>query len=51
MQGRSFVTPQDIKGVGLGVLRHRVIVSYEAEAESVTSDDIVKKIFETVPVP
>ena len=51
MQGRSFVTPQDIKDVGLDVLRHRVIVSYEAEAESVTSDDIVKKIFETVPVP
>ena len=43
--------PQDIKDVGLDVLRHRVIVSYEAEAESVTSDDIVKKIFETVPVP
>jgi MoxR-like ATPase len=51
MQGRSFVTPQDIKDVGLDVLRHRVIVSYEAEAESVTSDDIIKKIFETVPVP
>ena len=50
MQGRSFVTPQDIKDVGLDVLRHRVIVSYEAEAESVTSDDIVKKFFETVPV-
>ena len=51
MQGRSFVTPQDIKDIGLDVLRHRVIVSYEAEAENVTSDDIVKKIFETIPVP
>ena len=51
MNGRSFVTPQDIKDVGLDVLRHRVIVTYEAEAESVTSDDIVKKIFETIPVP
>lgn len=51
MQGRSFVTPQDVKDVGPDVLRHRVIVSYEAEAENVTSDDIVKKIFETVPVP
>ena len=51
MQGRSFVTPQDIKDVGLDVLRHRVIISYEAEAEDVSSDDIVKKIFETVPVP
>ena len=51
MQGRSFVTPQDVKNVGLDVLRHRVIVSYEAEAENVTSDDVVRKIFETVPVP
>ena len=51
MNGRSFVTPQDIKDVGLDVLRHRVMVSYEAEAENVTSDDIIKKIFETIPVP
>ena len=51
IQGRSFVTPQDIKDIGLDVLRHRVIVSYEAEAENVSSDDIIKKIFETVPVP
>jgi len=51
MSGRSFVTPQDIKDVGLDVLRHRVMVSYEAEAENVTSDDIIKKIFETIPVP
>jgi MoxR-like ATPase len=42
---------QDIKDVGLDVLRHRVIVTYEAEAENVTSDDIIKKIFETIPVP
>ncbi len=51
MHGRSFVTPQDIKDVGLDVLRHRVIVTYEAEAENVSSDDIIKKIFETIPVP
>ncbi|MBL6827349.1 MAG: MoxR family ATPase [Opitutales bacterium] len=51
MNGRSFVTPQDIKDVGLDVLRHRVIVTYEAEAENVTSNDIIKKIFETIPVP
>jgi MoxR-like ATPase len=51
MQGRSFVTPQDIKDVGLDVLRHRVIVSYEAEAENISSDDVIRKIFETVPVP
>ena len=48
---RSGSTPQDIKDVGLDVLRHRVMVSYEAEAENVSSDDIIKKIFETIPVP
>lgn len=51
MRGRGFVTPQDVKDVGPDVLRHRVMVSYEAEAENVSSDDVVRKIFETVPVP
>ena len=51
MQGRSFVTPQDIKDIGFDVLRHRIIISYEAEAENISSDDIVRKIFETIPVP
>ena len=45
------MTPQDIKDVGFDVLRHRVIVSYEAEAENITSDDVIRKIFETIPVP
>src|SRR6478672_11468840 len=43
--GRGFVTPQDVKSIGLDVLRHRIGVSYEAEAESVTSEMIVEKIF------
>jgi len=51
MQGRSYVVPQDVKSIGMEVLRHRVIPSYEAEAESVTSDEIVRRIFERVPVP
>ena len=51
LQGRAFVTPQDVKTIGADVLRHRVIASYEAEAENVTSEDILNKIFETVPVP
>ncbi len=51
MEGRSFVTPQDVKNIGPDVLRHRVIVSYEAEAENVSSDEVVQRIFETVPVP
>jgi MoxR-like ATPase len=50
-QGRGYVTPQDIKSIGPDVLRHRVIVSYEAEAEEMTSDDIIKKIFSEVEVP
>ena len=51
LEGRGFVTPQDIKAVGLSVLRHRVIPSYEAEAEERTSEDILKQIFDHVPVP
>lgn len=51
MNGRHFVTPQDIKSVALDVLRHRVIVSYEAEAENITADDVVLKILDTLPVP
>ncbi len=51
LSGRGYVTPQDVKTIGLDVLRHRVIVSYEAEAEELTSEDIIKRIFDTVPVP
>ena len=51
LNGRGYVTPQDVKSVGLDVLRHRVIASYEAEAEGKTSDDLVKAIFDHVPVP
>ena len=51
LEGRGYVTPQDVKSVGMDVLRHRVIVSYEAEAEEQTSEDLVQKIFDTVEVP
>lgn len=51
MNGRGYVIPHDIKTIGLDVLRHRIILSYEAEAENLTTDDIVKKIFDTVEVP
>ncbi len=51
IQGRGFVTPQDIKSIGMDVLRHRVIPSYEAEAEEKTSEDLIKRIFEEVEVP
>ncbi|MFT7617218.1 MAG: MoxR-like ATPase [Planctomycetota bacterium] len=51
LQGRGFVTPQDVKDVALNVLRHRIIPSYEAEAEEMTSDDIIVKILDNVEVP
>ncbi len=51
LAGRGFVTPQDIKSLGLDVLRHRVIVSYEAEAQGMASDDIVRRVFDRVDVP
>jgi len=51
LQGRGYVTPQDVKSIGMDVLRHRVIVSYEAEAEDMTPEDIVQKIFDSVEVP
>ncbi|RME18731.1 MAG: MoxR family ATPase, partial [Candidatus Zixiibacteriota bacterium] len=51
LKGRGYITPEDIKAIGPDVLRHRVLLTYEAEAEEVTSDDIVRKIFDTVEVP
>ena len=51
LRGRGYVLPDDVKAVGPDVLRHRIITSFEAEAEEVTSDDIVARIFEAVPVP
>ena len=51
LQGRNYVTPEDIKSIGPDVLRHRIILTYEAEAQAITSDDIIKKILNTVPVP
>ena len=51
LNGRGYVTPHDVKSVGIEVLRHRVAVSYEAEAESITSEEIVRRVFEGLPVP
>jgi MoxR-like ATPase len=49
--GRGYVTPQDVKDIAPDILRHRVIVSYEAEAEEKTSDDVVRHVLDHVPVP
>ncbi|MEP6671273.1 MAG: MoxR family ATPase [Chthoniobacter sp.] len=51
MAGRGYVTPQDVKSVGPDVLRHRIIISYEAEAEEKTSEQIIETIFAGLPVP
>ena len=51
LEGRGYVVPQDVKDIAPDVMRHRVIVSYEAEAEDKTSDDIVRTILDHVPVP
>lgn len=51
LQGRGYVIPEDIKVIGPDVLRHRILITYEAEADSITSDDIIEKIFGGVEVP
>jgi len=51
LRHRSYVTPDDIKAIAMDVMRHRVTVTYEAEAEEVSSEDVVRRIFEYLPVP
>lgn len=51
LQGRGYVTPQDVKDIAYDVLRHRVILSYEAEAEEKTPEDVIREILNNVPVP
>jgi MoxR-like ATPase len=51
LRGRAYVTPDDVKAIAPDVLRHRVLTTYEAEAENVTSEQIVARILDTVPTP
>ncbi|MGO8744390.1 MAG: AAA family ATPase [Thermoguttaceae bacterium] len=51
LQGRGYVTPQDVKDIAYDVLRHRVILTYEAEAEEKTPEDVIRTILNTIPVP
>src|SRR5277367_1794740 len=51
LSGRHYVTPQDVKSIALDVLRHRVSVTYEAEAENISSEDVIHKILDALPVP
>jgi len=51
LDGRGYVTPQDVKSIGPDVLRHRVSVTYEAEAEDVTPENLLQRIFDHLEVP
>ncbi|MCP4292897.1 MAG: AAA domain-containing protein [bacterium] len=51
MRGRAFVIPEDIKAVGMEIMRHRILITYEAEAENLTSDDIVTSLLDNIEVP
>ena len=51
LDGRGYVTPHDVKAIGMEVLQHRVLTTYEAEAEGVDSRDLLQRVFDTVPVP
>ena len=51
LEGRGFVTPEDVRAVAMDVMRHRIIVTYEAEAEEVTPEDVVKRVLDTIEVP
>ena len=51
LRGREYVVPEDVKAVAPDVLRHRVITTYEAEAEELTSDDLVRRVLDSVRVP
>jgi MoxR-like ATPase len=51
LRGRGYVLPDDVKAIGLDVLRHRIITSFEAEAEEITSEDIVDRVFGAIDVP
>ncbi|NDV61304.1 MoxR family ATPase [Puniceicoccales bacterium CK1056] len=51
ISGRGYVTPQDVKSIAADILRHRIILTYEAEAEELSTEAVIKRILETVPVP
>ena len=50
-EGRGYITPEDIRYIGADILRHRIILTYEAEAEELTPEDVIQRLFEVVEVP
>jgi MoxR-like ATPase len=51
MNNRAYVIPEDVRSVGRAILRHRIILSYEAEAEEITTEEIITQIFDSIPTP
>jgi len=51
LKRRGYVTPEDVRAIGLDVLRHRVLLTYEAEAEEMTADDVVNRVLNSIEVP
>jgi MoxR-like ATPase len=51
LRGRGYVTPEDVKAVGLDVMRHRIILTYEAEAENISTEEVIRRVFDKVVVP
>ena len=51
LRGRTFVTPDDVKAIAPDVLRHRVLTTYEAEADGIAAEDLIQKVFDNVAVP
>jgi MoxR-like ATPase len=51
LEHRAYVTPEDVRSIAVDVLRHRIAITYEAEAEEVTSEDIIRRVLDTVEVP
>ena len=51
LRHRAYVTPDDVKAIGLDVMRHRVVLTYEAEAEEITTEDVIRRVFERIPAP
>ena len=51
MEGRGYITPEDVRYIGIDVLRHRIILTYEAEAEELTSEDIIQRLFDCIEIP
>jgi MoxR-like ATPase len=51
LRRRGYVTPEDVRSIGMDVMRHRIILSYEAEAEEVGTEDVIRKILNRVEVP